>query len=57
MSDRHFARLYDEFDIVSHAIEHIESGKEAASDERLGALKKKRLNLKDSLLKRLHQPS
>lgn len=48
-SDHHFARLFAEYDVVEHDIHRIESGAEAASDERLEALKKQRLHLKDTL--------
>lgn len=48
-NDHHFARLFDEYDQVTHDVHRIESGAEAASDERLEALKKQRLNLKDEL--------
>jgi len=48
-SDSHFARLFDEYDVAEHAVHRIESGAEAAPDERLEALKKQRLHLKDQL--------
>lgn len=48
-SDNHFARLFDEYDAAEHAVHRIESGAEAASDERLEQLKKQRLHLKDQL--------
>lgn len=54
-SDQHFAKLFDNYDAVAHDVQRIESGAEAASDDRLEALKKERLRLKDvlfSLLKR-----
>ena len=49
MSDNHFSRLFKEYDEVEHSVHRIESGAEAASDERLEGLKKQRLNLKDQL--------
>ncbi len=49
----HFARLFAEYDEVAHDVHRIESGAEAASDERLESLKKKRLNLKDELFSML----
>lgn len=49
MSDTHFARLFGEYDAVEHEVHRIESGAEAASNERLEDLKKERLNLKDEL--------
>lgn len=48
-SDTHFARLFEEYDTVEHAVQRIESGAEAASDSRLEELKKQRLSLKDAL--------
>ena len=48
-SDTHFARLFTEYDAAEHEVHRIESGAEAASDERLETLKKKRLELKDQL--------
>lgn len=48
-SDNHFARLFAEYDMVEHSVHRIESGAEAASDERLETLKKQRLALKDAL--------
>jgi uncharacterized protein YdcH (DUF465 family) len=47
--DGHFARLFAEYDVAEHAVHRIESGAEAASDERLEGLKKQRLKLKDEL--------
>ena len=48
-SDKHFARLFNEYDALAHDVHRIESGAEAASDDRLDELKKKRLQLKDEL--------
>jgi uncharacterized protein len=48
-TDNHFARLFAEYDAAEHAVHRIESGAEAAADERLEALKKQRLHLKDEL--------
>ena len=48
-SDNHFARLFAQYDAVEHDVHRIESGAEAAADERLEALKKQRLGLKDEL--------
>ncbi len=47
--DAHFARLFSEYDAAQHAVHRIETGAEAAGDERLEALKKTRLRLKDEL--------
>jgi uncharacterized protein YdcH (DUF465 family) len=49
MAGGHFTKLFDEYDVIEHEIHRIESGAEAASDERLESLKKKRLSLKDEL--------
>ena len=48
-TDNHFARLFEEYDTVTHAVHRIESGAEAAADAHLEALKKQRLKLKDTL--------
>jgi uncharacterized protein YdcH (DUF465 family) len=48
-SNNHFAKLFEKYDAVEHEVHRIESGAEAASDERLETLKKQRLNLKDEL--------
>lgn len=53
ISDNYFARLFAEYDAVEHDVQRIESGAEAASDDRLEALKKQRLNLKDALFRLL----
>lgn len=54
-SDTHFSRLFAEYDAVEHSVHRIESGAEAASDERLEGLKKQRLKLKDELFNLLKQ--
>lgn len=48
-SDNHFAKMFDEYHDVDHAVHRIETGAENTSDERLENLKKQRLNLKDQL--------
>ncbi len=48
-ADAHFAKLFAQYDEAAHAVHRIEAGAEAASDERLEALKKERLTLKDTL--------
>lgn len=48
-SDNHFAKLFDEYHEVDHAVHHFEGGAEETSDEHLENLKKQRLNLKDQL--------
>lgn len=47
--DAHFARLADEYHEVNREVHRIEAEVEAASDERLEALKKRRLQLADML--------
>ncbi len=54
-SDAHFARLFGEYDAIEHDVHRIESGAEAASDERLEGLKKQRLHLKDQLFAMLQK--
>ena len=49
MNDRHFARLFEEYHIVDREVRKIEEGAEAASDQRLDLLKKRRMYLKDDL--------
>ncbi len=53
MNDGHFSRLFNEYDEVEHTVHRIESGAEAASDERLENLKKHRLSLKDEMFEML----
>lgn len=48
-SNNHFAKLFDEYHEVDHAVHHFETGAENTSDEHLEDLKKQRLNLKDQL--------
>ncbi len=54
-NDNHFARLFAEYDAMAHEVHRIESGAEAASDERLETLKKQRLSLKDQLFSMLQK--
>ena len=49
-SDRHFARLFDEYHEVDHEIHRIEEGVETPDDSYLEGRKKLRLYLKDQLL-------
>lgn len=49
MQDRHFARLFDDYHDIDHAVIRIEDGVENSSDEYLESLKKQRLQLKDQL--------
>lgn len=55
MKDRHFARLFDEYHDIDREVRNIENEAEAASDERLEALKMKRVHLKDELFAMLQQ--
>lgn len=48
-ADAHFARLAERHHQVNRAIHRIEVEAEAASDERLEALKKERLHLLDTI--------
>ncbi len=47
--NNHFSRLFDEYHELDHSIRRIEEGVELTSDDYLEGLKKKRLQLKDSL--------
>lgn len=49
-TDNYFTLLFDKYEAVEHTVHRIEVGTDAASDERLAQLKKKRLSLKDDLL-------
>ena len=51
MNHAHFARLFNQYHDVDHAVHRIETGVENTSDEELEALKKERLHLKDQLFK------
>ena len=51
MTDQHFARLFDEYHEVDHEVHRIETGVENTSDEYLEERKKKRLYLKEGLLR------
>jgi uncharacterized protein YdcH (DUF465 family) len=48
-TNAHFARLFAEYHEVDHQVHRIETGAEAACDERLDEAKRKRLTLKDEL--------
>ena len=50
ISNRHFAKLFDEYHNVDHEVHRIEVGAESSSDFYLEERKKIRLNLKDQLL-------
>ncbi len=55
MSNAHFARLFDEYHEVDHEIHRIETGIENTSDDYLESRKKRRLYLKDELLRMIKQ--
>ncbi|HVL73111.1 MAG TPA: DUF465 domain-containing protein [Beijerinckiaceae bacterium] len=48
-SDRHFARLADEYHEVNRAIHRLETRAEAGSEAREGELRRRRLVLKDEI--------
>ncbi|MBX7532756.1 DUF465 domain-containing protein [Qipengyuania sp. 1XM1-15A] len=47
--DAHYSRLADEYHEVNRQVHRIEAETEAASDERVEALKKQRLSLLDEI--------
>lgn len=49
LSNGHFARLFAEYHDTDHAVHRMETGAEAATDERLETAKRRRLALKDEL--------
>ena len=53
MSDRHFAKIFDEYHEIDHEIHRIEEGIETPSDDYVEELKKKRLQMKDELFSML----
>ena len=50
MSDKHFAKLYDEYNELDQQILRMEEGYETPSDDVIEEMKKKRLFLKDQLV-------
>lgn len=52
-TDSHFAKLFTEYHELDHEVHRIEMGNENVTDEYLGERKKRRLFLKDELLKLL----
>lgn len=52
-TNHHFARLYTEYDALNHAIAKIETGGAVMTDEALEDEKKKRLKLKDEIVRML----
>lgn len=55
VSDAHFAKLFNEYDEVNHAVKNYELGAAVISDEALEVMKKTRLNTKDQIYQRLLQ--
>ncbi len=49
VSNKHFARLFDEYHAMTNQIEVIEGKDSPVADESLEEMKKKRLKLKDEL--------
>jgi uncharacterized protein len=49
ISDHHFRKLFDDYDMLEHDIHRIETGAEVSSDQFLTDLRKKRLHLKDQI--------
>lgn len=45
----HFARLFEQYHEVDHAVRRMDDNTEPACDERMEALKRRRLHLKDEL--------
>ena len=48
-NNAHFAKLFEQYDILNHAIGKLEGGNGVISDEALETEKKKRLKLKDEI--------
>jgi uncharacterized protein YdcH (DUF465 family) len=55
-SHPHFAKLYDTYDALNHAIAKVETGGAVMTDEALEEEKKKRLLLKDEIFEMLKKP-
>ncbi len=49
LEDAHFARLFDEYHMVTKEVEHLENEGVPVSDEDFELRKKKRVQLKDRL--------
>ncbi|RNJ62546.1 MAG: DUF465 domain-containing protein [Porphyrobacter sp. IPPAS B-1204] len=49
LTDAHFARLAEQHHAVNREIHRVETGIEAAGDDRMEALKKERLHLLDEI--------
>jgi uncharacterized protein YdcH (DUF465 family) len=55
VSNAHFKKISEDYDVVNHAVHRIESGAESSTDEVLTSLRKKRLHLKDEIYTLLTQ--
>jgi len=49
MNDAHFARLADEYHTINREVHRVETGVEAASQDREEELRKTRMRLKDEI--------
>ena len=49
MNDAHFARLADEYHTINREVHRVETGVEAASQEREEELRRTRMRLKDEI--------
>lgn len=49
VNNAHFAKLFDEYDELDHAVRRCETGVETHADDYVEDLKKQRLALKDAL--------
>jgi uncharacterized protein YdcH (DUF465 family) len=54
ISNRHFARLFDEYHAADDEVHHIETGIKTTADDYLDGKKKQRLHLKDQLLQMIN---
>jgi len=52
-NNAHFAKLFNEYDELDHAVRRSETGVENHSDDYLDGMKKRRLALKDELFQML----
>lgn len=55
VSNRHFQKLFDEYDEIDHQIRRCEAEIEVHADDFVEELKKRRLALKDELFQMLNQ--
>lgn len=53
-NNAHFAKLFEQYDSLNHAIAKFEGGNGTITDEALEIEKKKRLKLKDEISQMLH---